>query len=67
MSFNQQQIDALQAAISQGALKVKYQDREVQYRSLDEMLQILNMMQNSVNNTSGKLKIITPEFDKGLC
>lgn len=66
MGFNQQQIDALEKAISQGALKVKYQDREVQYRSLDEMMSILNMMQKSVGNASGKLRLITPEFSKGL-
>lgn len=66
MAFNQQQIDALEKAISQGALKVKYQDREVQYRSLDEMMSILNMMQKAVGNSSGKLRVITPEFSKGV-
>lgn len=66
MGFSQQEIEAIQKAIALGALKVKYQDREVQYRSLDEMIEILNMMQKSVGNISGKLRVINPEFSKGL-
>lgn len=66
MAYSQQDIDALQKAIAQGVRKVKYQDRETEFRSLDEMLQTLNMMQKSVGNASGKIRLINPEFSKGL-
>ena len=38
--FTQEKLDALENAIAEGVLKVKYQDKEVQYRSLDEMLRL---------------------------
>lgn len=44
MAWTQEQYDKLQEAIGQGALLVKYGDKEVRYRSLDEMIRILNMM-----------------------
>lgn len=37
-SFTQEQFDALNAAIAEGALTVKYSDKEVTYRSLNDML-----------------------------
>ena len=40
-----EQISVLQAAIATGALKVKYADKEVEYRTLLEMQQILNQLQ----------------------
>lgn len=66
MAFTQAQIDALEKAIAEGTTRVKYQDREVTYRSLEEMLQILSMMKNSLDPTSGQIKVIRPEFSKGL-
>lgn len=60
MPFTQAQIEALEKAIAEGTLRVKYQDREVTYRSLEEMLQILNIMKKS------KIKVIYSEFSKGL-
>jgi hypothetical protein len=44
MAFTQQQYDKLEAAIAQGATLVKYDDKEVRYRSLDEMMRILKIM-----------------------
>lgn len=48
MAFSQSDIDALEKAIATGALVVKYQDRQVQYRSLDEMRKILLIMKQDV-------------------
>lgn len=49
MAVTQQDIDALTAAIATGALRVRYADgREVTYRSLTEMKEILAMLKNSV-------------------
>lgn len=44
MAYTIEQHDALEAAIAQGALKVKYGDKEVQFRNLDDMIRILNLM-----------------------
>ena len=47
-SFSETQLKALEDAIAQGSLRVKYQDKEVLYRSLDEMLRIRNIMRKSL-------------------
>jgi len=40
MAGTLEELDALEAAINVGALRVKYQDRDVTYRSLEEMRSI---------------------------
>lgn len=40
-----QQYNELKAAISQGVTRVKHQDKEVNYRSIDEMLRIKKLME----------------------
>lgn len=49
MAWTQVEIDKLKAAIAQGATKVKFADREVTYRSLDEMRETLTMLQGEVS------------------
>lgn len=44
MSYTVAQLQALEAAIAQGVTKVRYVDKEVTYRSLDEMLRIRDDM-----------------------
>ncbi|GAB3464083.1 phage head-tail joining protein [Azotobacter salinestris] len=44
MAYTLEQYTALQAAIAEGALTVRYQDKSVTYRSLDEMMRILKSM-----------------------
>lgn len=54
MAFAQSDIDALEAAIATGALKVRYADgREVTYRSLAEMRETLGIVRSSVSGASG--------------
>jgi hypothetical protein len=43
-SFTQANLDALNEAIADGALRVKYTDKEIEYRSLDELLKIRELM-----------------------
>ena len=71
MAWSQTDIDKLKAAIGQGATKVKFADREVTYRGLDEMRETLRLMQNEVDALAGKprrrarqIRFIT---GKGLC
>jgi hypothetical protein len=44
MAYTIEQYSALQAAIAEGALSVRYADKSVSYRSLDEMMRILKLM-----------------------
>ena len=48
MAYTIQQHDALEDAISQGILEVEYSDKKVRYRSLDEMIRILNLMKSQL-------------------
>ena len=66
MAFTQAQLDALEASITQGTTKVKYQDREVTYRTLDEMIRLRNLMRAELGLSSGKITAIKPYFDQGL-
>ena len=43
-TFTQEQYNTLVEAIAQGALEVKYGDKEVVYRSLPDMLKVKEMM-----------------------
>ncbi len=38
MAFTQAQLDAIDTAITSGALSVRFQDREITYRSLKDLL-----------------------------
>jgi hypothetical protein len=45
MAFTTDQYNQLVAAIAQGAMIVKYADKEVQYRSLNEMIRLKRDME----------------------
>lgn len=53
MSYTQQQYEALTAAIAQGAMTVRYKDRQVIYRSLSEMQQIKREMEQALGMATG--------------
>lgn len=44
-AWNQGMLSALETGIASGATQVSYEGKTVQYRSLDEMLRIRNIMQ----------------------
>ena len=56
MAFTQVQLDALEDAIAQGVLTIKYQDKIITYRSLDEMLKLRDTMRRALGlgSTSGQ-------------
>lgn len=64
-TYTQEQLDALTAAIVQGALRVKYNDKEVEYRSLDDMLRLQAIMEASlgIGQTTAERRVTT-SFDK---
>lgn len=65
MAYTTEQLNALDAAIAEGALTVKYQDKQVTYRSLDEMIRIRNLMRDELglNGASGGRRFAS--FSKG--
>jgi hypothetical protein len=63
MAYSEDQILALKNAIAQGALRVKYGDKEVEYRSLAEMKEILTMMENQNKPVANRRKYAS--FTKG--
>lgn len=56
----------LEEAIIQGALIVKYSDKTIEYRSLDEMLKIRDIIKKQLGLV-GKTTRLKAEFSKGLC
>lgn len=65
MAFTQEQLDALNQAITEGVLEVWYGDKKVKYRSLDEMLRIKRLMENELFG-NGKSGVRFASFSKGL-
>lgn len=53
MAFSLEQYQALSAAVAEGALSVRYADKSVTYRSLDEMLRLLKLMATELGITVG--------------
>jgi len=67
VAYTQAQLDALEAAIAEGALVVKYQDKSVEYRSLNDMLKIRGLMQADLSvNPQSTGGLVYPKFSKGL-
>lgn len=66
MAWTQTQLDALETAIAEGVLTVRYQDKQVTYRSLDEMIRVRNLMRESLGIVTRSSVEVKPEFSKGL-
>ncbi len=65
MAYTQDQLNKLDEAISQGALRVKYADKEVEYRSLDEMMRIRELMRQELGLNT-KSRRVPVAYSKGL-
>jgi hypothetical protein len=67
MPFTSTQLQKLEEAISLGAKKVKYDDKEVEYSSLSEMLKVRDLMRRELGLVdSGNVQRVYPKFSKGL-
>ena len=53
MSFNQKHLDAVEAAIARGEKTVRYTDRTVEYRTVDELLKAREEIRSSLINAAG--------------
>lgn len=65
-SFVQSQLDALEAALVEGTLIVKYADKQVQYRSVEEMLKLRDLMRSNLGIATGTHSRVRPYVCKGL-
>ena len=53
MSFTQKHLDAVEAAIARGEKIVRYTDRTVEYRTVDELLKAREEIRTSLIRTAG--------------
>lgn len=53
MSFTQKHLDAVESAIARGEKTVRYADRTVEYRTVDELLQARDRIRSSLIAASG--------------
>ncbi len=53
MSFTQKHLDAVEAAIARGEKTVRYGDRTVEYRSIDELLKARDEIRTSLSQAAG--------------
>jgi len=54
MAYTQSQLDALQNALASGTLTATFDSRSVTYRSVRELQLAISIVQNSLNQQSGK-------------
>jgi hypothetical protein len=53
MAYTQTQLEALQAALASGSLRVQYEDRAITYRSIEELKQALQIVQGGLEVQAG--------------
>ncbi|MCP3916153.1 MAG: hypothetical protein GY711_11405 [bacterium] len=66
MAFTQEQLDALEAAIAEGAQEVRYQDKSVRYNSLAEMRRLRAEMKRELGQAAKGPRNAVPRHTKGL-
>lgn len=66
MAYTQNQLNAIEAAIAEGALVVQYDNKKVEYRSLNDMLRIRDMMREELSGASSDGGIVYGSFSRGL-
>ena len=59
-------LEKLEKAMAEGALRVKYKDKEVEYRSLSEMNKLRNQMRKALGVSKKNSGRVTAIHDKGL-
>lgn len=53
MAFSQAQLDALDAAIASGTLRVTYDGKSVEYRTMDELMRARALVAGAVARQAG--------------
>lgn len=68
-NFTLEDLEALEQALAKGIKRVRYTDREVEYRSVDEMLKVRDVMRQclGLNGQEGRGRRRLATTNKGLC
>ena len=69
MAFTSDQLDALETAIAQGALSVRFSDRSITYHSYAEMIRLRDSMRSELGvatPATNKNRFIVLPTGKGL-
>lgn len=66
MSYTANDLTALESAIKEGVFKVKYADKEITYRTLNEMNKLRDQMRAGLSVTKKQLPRYGVTFSKGL-
>ncbi len=65
-SYTTSDLEAIDAAIQTGHLRVKYADKDVTYRSLDELMQIRAHIAKQLGQTNARSPRYYANTSKGL-
>ena len=64
-SWTAQDLEILEKSIALGATKVKYSnDKEIEYRSLEEMLKVRDLIFKALNTTAKNNRVIYTEYNR---
>ncbi len=69
MAFTQSQLEALEAALASGTLRVSYEGRSVEYRSVDELKKAIAEVKASLaaaDPTTPRSRVIRLYTEKGF-
>ena len=66
MAWTQDDLTKLEAAIAEGARRVRYSDKEVEYRTLREMKEIRDDIRAELGLTDASNRRRYADFSKGL-
>jgi len=67
MAYTQTQLEALQAALASGELSVRFADRQVTYRSIEELKAAIAEVQAALQTTAGtRVRQHLVHTDKGF-
>lgn len=57
MPFSQNDLDALDAARKQGAKRIRFQDRDFEFDTIDDYIKLRNLILNDIAQQSGPQQI----------
>jgi len=65
VAWTQSDLDAIERALAQGTKRVEYQDKEVEYHSLTELMKLRATIRAELGVNSGKSQNVLAAFSKG--
>lgn len=66
MAWTQTDLDAIEAAIVNGTTVVKYADKSVTYRSIDELIRVRDLIRKDLGLTNAASGRVLASYTKGM-